>query len=84
MKWTKTRRLIAAMACAAIPLALTASCDPYYGSLTILRDDNCDDCCGFDCFLDGWFSDDWYGSDCCSWGDCYCDDYYYEEIVIWD
>ena len=84
MNWKKARCLIAAMAFAAIPLALTASCDPHYGSLTIVRGDDCDDCGGFDFLFDGWFWDDWSGSDCCSWGDCYCDDYYYEEIVIWD
>ena len=84
MIWNKARKLIVGMACGAMPLAFTATCDPYYGSLTVVRGDDCYDCGGSDFILDGWFWDTWYGDDCCSWGDCYCDDYYYDEIVIWE
>ena len=79
MTWKKAKRLLMAVAFAAIPLITTASCDPYYGSLSIYRDDDYYDRGWFDVLIDDWFYDD-----CWFWEDCYHDDYYYEEIVIWD
>lgn len=78
MIWRKATKLIVSMAVAGIPLAMSASCDPYSGSLSVYRYDN---------HNDGWFGnilDDWFGYECDYWDGCYTNDYYYDEIVIWD
>lgn len=80
MTWKKAKRLLMAVAFAGIPLITTASCDPYYGSLSIYRNDDYHDRDWYDFLTGDWLYDD----DCWFWDDCYHDDYYYDEIVIWD
>ena len=75
MTRSKIRRLFVALAVAAagIPLVTSATCDPYYGTLDIYRDDD------HDRGILDWFVDDVYYYDDCYY-DCY-DDYYYEDVI---
>ena len=77
MAWKRTNRLFVALACAAIPLSITASCDPFGGTFSLFRFDD-----GHDHGFFEWFMDDDYHYDDCFFFDCH--DYYYEEIVIID
>ncbi len=80
MSWTKTKRFLVGIAGAAIPLSVTASCDPYDGTLSVFRERDHDRHGIFDLFLE----DDVHFDDC-FFIDCFHDDdYYYEEIVIFD
>jgi hypothetical protein len=76
MAWKRTGRLLAGLACAAIPLSMTASCEPFSGTFSLFRFDDDHDHGFFDLFIDDHHYDDCFLFD--------CDDYYYEEIIIID
>ncbi len=65
--WMRAKLGFVALACAAMPLALTASCDPSFGTLDIVRYDD-------DHSHMGWFGELFDG--------CMFDDCYYEEEII--
>lgn len=78
MAGCKVRRMLVALAFAGIPLGITASCNPYGGTLDLFRYDDHDH--GWlDIFIDDDHHDDWYWED-----DCCYDDYYYDEIIYFD
>lgn len=80
MSWTRAKRLLVAIAGAGIPLTLTASCDPYVGTLSALRERDHDHHGFFDLLFH-----DAVHFDGCFFIDCFHDDdYYYEGIVIFD
>jgi hypothetical protein len=71
MNLKNAKRFLVGLACAAIPLVTTASCDPAFGAFSFFRDD--DDRGGF---LDV-FVDDYYDP-------CYYDDCYYDEVIVYE
>ncbi len=79
MSWTKAKRFLVAIALAGMPLTMMASCDPYDGSLSVFRDRDHGHHGFFDLFLDDVHFDGCFFIDC-----HYDDDYYYDEIVIFD
>lgn len=71
-KWQTAKRWTVAIGMAAIPMAMTISCDPHSGSLDIIRYDN-PDFGFFDVFIDDGHND-------CFIFDCH--DVHFDEFVI--
>ena len=72
MTLRKMKVLIVGLACAAIPLATTVSCDPVHG-FNFFRDSHHDEG-----FVDVFFEEVLF------YDDCFFDDCFFDEIVIYD